>query len=284
MASVNKSPDYSGAFVILRTNIPNLKAYGESCYLESITGLIRPLGMTFTSGSGNEVVCLAMETLAKRIVGKSLAQLTGNMAETWRALVSGQIRWIGPEVPSFILCPGSYANPIFVQKGAIHMATGAVVNAIWDLWGRYEGKPVWRLVCEMPPEKLVKVIDFRYIADVLTPEEALQILKEGQHGKEERIRDAFENKAVPAYTTSAGWLGYSDEKVKTLLRETFREGFKYFKLKVGGNIEDDLRKLEIARSVIGYEGVKLMVDANQVYSPENNLIIRFGMSTKLLSI
>lgn len=144
------------------------------------------------------------------------------------------------------------------------MATGAVVNAIWDLWGRYEAKPVWRLVCEMSPEELVKCIDFRYIVDVLTPEEALQMLQEGQVGKEERIQDALENKAVPAYTTSAGWLGYSDEKVKGLLRETVKEGFKYFKMKVGGSIEADRRKLAIARSVIGYDGVKLMVDANQV--------------------
>jgi L-galactonate dehydratase len=147
------------------------------------------------------------------------------------------------------------------------MATGAVVNAIWDLWGRYEARPVWQLVCEMSPEELVRVIDFRYIADVLTPEEALTILREGQIGKEERIKDALENNAVRAYTTSAGWLGYSDEKVRDLLKETFREGFKYFKLKVGGNIDDDKRKLEIARSVIGYDGVKLMVDANQVGPP-----------------
>jgi L-galactonate dehydratase len=116
----------------------------------------------------------------------------------------------------------------------------------------------------MSPEDLVKLIDFRYIVDVLTPEEALQMLREGQYGKEDRIKDALENKAVPAYTTSAGWLGYSDEKVRTLLTETVKEGFKYFKLKVGGSIDDDRRKLEIARSVIGYEGVKLMVDANQV--------------------
>jgi L-galactonate dehydratase len=146
------------------------------------------------------------------------------------------------------------------------MATGAVVNAIWDLWARYEKKPVWRLVCEMSPEELVNLIDFRYIVDVITPDEALQILQEGQDGKEQRIQDALDNKAVPAYTTSAGWLGYSDDKVRALLNETLKEGFKYFKLKVGGNIEDDKRKLEIARSVIGYEGVKLMVDANQVSS------------------
>src|SRR6202022_3429955 len=144
------------------------------------------------------------------------------------------------------------------------MATGAVVNAIWDLWAKYERKPVWRLVCEMQPEQLVSLIDFRYIVDVLSPEEALQILKEGQEGKEQRIQDALGNKAVPAYTTRAGWLGYSDDKVKTLLNKTLKNGFKFFKLKVGVNVEDDMRKLEVARSVIGYEGVKLIVDANQV--------------------
>jgi L-galactonate dehydratase len=120
----------------------------------------------------------------------------------------------------------------------------------------------------MSPEELVRLIDFRYIVDVLTPEEALQMLREGQQGKEQRMQDALNNKAVPAYTTSAGWLGYSDEKVKTLLRETVKEGFKYFKMKVGSNIDDDRRKLSIARSVIGYNGVKLMVDANQVWDVE----------------
>ena len=144
------------------------------------------------------------------------------------------------------------------------MATGAVVNAIWDLWGRYELKPLWRLVCDMSPEELVRAIDFRYIVDAITPGEALQIFKEGQQGKEERIKDALQNRAVPAYTTSAGWLGYSDDKVKDLLKQTMQSGFKYFKMKVGGNIADDKRKLEIARNVIGYDGVKLMVDANQV--------------------
>jgi len=144
------------------------------------------------------------------------------------------------------------------------MATGAVVNAIWDLWGRYEGKPVWQLVCEMSPEDLVKLLDFRYVADVLAPEEALAILSEGQNGKDDRIKEALQDKAVPAYTTSAGWLGYSDAKVRALLTESVEKGYKHFKLKVGGNIEDDRRKLSNARSVIGYNGVKLMIDANQV--------------------
>jgi L-galactonate dehydratase len=156
------------------------------------------------------------------------------------------------------------------------MATGAIINAIWDLWGRYEGKPVWRLLCDMSPEELVKLIDFRYIVDVLTPEEALEMFRAGQEGKEGRIRDALENKAVPAYTTSAGWLGYSDDKVRQLLNETKRDGFKFFKMKVGGNIEDDKRKLEIARSVIGYEDVKLMVDANQVIFNVLALIVGVG--------
>lgn len=165
------------------------------------------------------------------------------------------------------------------------MATGGVINAIWDLWGRYEGKPVWRLVCEMSPEEIVKLIDFRYIIDVLTPEEALRMLREGQQGKDQRMQDALNNKAVPAYTTSAGWLGYSDEKVKTLLKETVKEGFKYFKMKVGSNIDDDRRKLSIARSVIGYNGVKLMVDANQVCLPVSTCSNgRFGTSRKLSSI
>jgi L-galactonate dehydratase len=167
------------------------------------------------------------------------------------------------------------------------MATGAVVNAIWDLWGRYEEKPVWQLVCEMSPEELMKLLDFRYVVDALTPEEALAILREGQKGKGERIKDALQNKAVPAYTTSAGWLGYLDEKVKALLTETVEKGYKHFKLKVGGNIEDDRRKLSNARRVIGYNGVKLMIDANQVsdffisslilYFLFPNLIYRCGM-------
>lgn len=145
------------------------------------------------------------------------------------------------------------------------MATGAVVNAIWDLWARFVGKPVWQLVCEMPPEKLISVIDFRYIEDVLTPKEALAILQNGQEGKEGRIKEVLDNKAVPAYTTSAGWLGYSDTKVKILLEEALREGFKYFKMKVGSNAEENKRKMELVRSVIGYsDEVKLMLDANQV--------------------
>jgi L-galactonate dehydratase len=149
----------------------------------------------------------------------------------------------------------------------IHLALGAVVNALWDLWAKSLGKPVWRVVAEMTPEEAVRCIDFRYITDALTPEEALAMLKEMETGKGERIRDAEENRAVEAYTTSAGWFGYGEEKVRELLREALGKGYRYFKLKVGGSVEEDRRRLALAREVIGYDnGNVLMVDANQVWS------------------
>jgi L-galactonate dehydratase len=171
-----------------------------------------------------------------------------NLGETWRYLVNdSQLRWIGPE------------------KGVIHLALGAVVNSLWDLWGKVLNKPVWRIIADMTPEEVVRTIDFRYIIDALTPEEALEILKKSEPGKDKRIQEALANEAVPAYTTSAGWLGYDMEKVKRLLRETMDAGYKYFKLKVGTTLEEDHKRLEVARSVIGYDkGNVLMVDANQV--------------------
>jgi L-galactonate dehydratase len=157
------------------------------------------------------------------------------------------LRWIGPE------------------KGVIHLALGAVVNAIWDLWAKSLGKPVWRIVADMTPEEFVKCIDFRYITDAITPEDAIKMLKAEEAGKAQRIKDAEESKAVPAYTTSAGWLGYGEEKMKGLLEDTLSKGYKHFKLKVGSSVETDRRRLTIARSVIGYDrGNILMVDANQV--------------------
>lgn len=149
----------------------------------------------------------------------------------------------------------------------IHLALGAVVNALWDLWAKTLNKPVWRIVAEMTPEEVVRCIDFRYITDALTPEEAIALLKEVEPGKEERIKEAERNRAVPAYTTSAGWIGYSEEKLRQLLEESVKLGYKHFKLKVGGSLEDDRRRLAIAREVIGYDkGNVLMVDANQVSS------------------
>jgi L-galactonate dehydratase len=162
-------------------------------------------------------------------------------------VADSQLRWIGPE------------------KGVIHLALGSVVNAIWDLWAKTLNKPVWRIVADFTPEEFVRCIDFRYITDAITPEEAIAMLKEQEAGKAQRIQDALESKAVPAYTTSAGWLGYGQDKMKSLLKETLDQGYRHFKLKVGGNIEEDRTRLGIAREVIGYDkGNILMVDANQV--------------------
>lgn len=231
--AMNDNGDYSSAYVILKTN-------SDYC----------GHGMTFTIGRGNDIVCLAVKNVANRLVGKSLAELTSDMGKTWRYLVGdSQLRWIGPE------------------KGVIHLALGSVVNAVWDLWARSENKPVWKIVSDFTPEDYVRCIDFRYITDALTPEQAIDLLKESLPGKAERIQDALADKAVQAYTTSAGWLGYGDEKMKALLTETKNEGYKHFKLKVGGSVAEDSRRLKIAREVLGYdEGNVLMVDANQVWS------------------
>ena len=148
----------------------------------------------------------------------------------------------------------------------IHLALAAVVNALWDLWAKSLGKPVWRVIAEMTPEEVVRCVDFRYMLDAITPQEAIQILKEREDGKAERMKEAEESRAVPVYTTSAGWLGYGEDKMRHLLRETLDRGFKHFKLKVGGSVNDDRRRLRIAREVIGYDqGNVLMVDANQVW-------------------
>jgi L-galactonate dehydratase len=186
--------------------------------------------------------------VADRIKGRTLSSLVANWGQTWRYLVSdSQLRWIGPE------------------KGVIHLALGAVVNAIWDLWAKSLNKPVWRIVADMTPEEFVQCIDFRYITDAITPEEAVALLKAEAGGKQKRIEDALNSKAVPAYTTSAGWLGYGEDKMKGLLQETLSKGYRHFKLKVGTSIEADRRRLTIARDLIGYDkGNILMIDANQV--------------------
>lgn len=205
---------------------------------------------TFTIGRGNDTVCHAISHVADRLKGRTLSSLVANMGATWRYLVSdSQLRWIGPE------------------KGVIHLALGSVVNALWDLWAKTLGKPVWQVVAEMSPEEFVQCIDFRYITDAITPDEATQMLREMEAGKKERIEEARNNRAVPAYTTSAGWLGYGEDKMKRLLEETLSQGYRHFKLKVGSNVEEDRKRLTIAREVIGYDkGNVLMIDANQVWS------------------
>lgn len=176
--------------------------------------------------------------------------LVAHWGKTWRHLVNdSQLRWIGPE------------------KGVIHLALGAVVNAIWDLWAKTLNKPLWRIVADMTPQQIVDCIDFRYITDALTPEEALEILTKSEQGKEDRLKEAENSRAVPAYTTSAGWLGYDKAKMRGLLNETLEKGYKHFKLKVGADLEQDRERLSIAREVIGFDrGNVLMVDANQIWS------------------
>lgn len=194
-------------------------------------------------------MCSAIDLIGPLILGKTIEELANDWGKTWRYLTSdSQLRWVGPE------------------KGVIHLALGAVVNALWDLWAKTLDKPVWRVIADMSPEEIVRCIDFRYIEDALSKEEALKILEESKAGKEERIAKALQNRAVPAYTTSAGWLGYSEDKMRALLKESVAAGFKYFKLKVGTNLEEDKRRLRIARDVLGYEQGWLAVDANQVWS------------------
>ncbi|CAI6337686.1 unnamed protein product [Periconia digitata] len=231
--AMNAAGDYSAAYCVLKTD-----------------GGFEGHGMTFTIGRGNEIVCTAIAHLASRITNRTLSSLVANWGQTWRHLVNdSQLRWIGPE------------------KGVIHLALGAVVNAIWDLWAKTLNKPVWKIVADMTPTEIVSLIDFRYITDALTPEEALDILMKAEQGKEVRIKEAMESKAVPAYTTSAGWLGYGRDKMRALLQETLAKGYRHFKIKVGGDVAQDRERLEIAREVIGFDkGNVLMVDANQVWS------------------
>lgn len=228
--AMNPDPDYSAAYVTLETDDPALSGYG----------------LTFTIGRGNEICCAAIRSLQHLVVGRTLESIRDNMGQFWRDITSdSQLRWIGPD------------------KGAIHLATGAVVNAVWDLWARAEQKPLWRLVADMTPQELVRCIDFRYLSDAITPQEALQILQRQEPGKAQRIA-SLEQNGYPCYTTSAGWLGYSDEKLRGLCQQAVDAGFNFVKLKVGQDLEDDIRRVRIAREVLG-ENRQLMIDANQVW-------------------
>jgi L-fuconate dehydratase len=229
--AMNTAPDYSAAYVVLKTDDPRgLEGHG----------------LTFTTGRGTEVCVAAINALKYLVLGKSLESFTQNMGAFWRMITGdSHLRWLGPE------------------KGIIHLATAAVVNAVWDLWAKAEGKPVWRLLADMSPEQVVACIDFRYITDALAPEEALAILRRNAHTRNERIAE-MERDGYPAYTTSTGWLGYSDDKVRRLCREALADGWTHFKIKVGRNLEDDMRRAGIIRQEIGPDR-KLMMDANQVW-------------------
>jgi L-fuconate dehydratase len=228
--AMHADPDYSAAYVILETDARGLEGHG----------------LSFTIGRGNDVVCAAIEALGPLVVGLDLESIAADMALFWRRLTSdSQLRWIGPD------------------KGAIHLAAGAVINAVWDLWAKSERKPLWRLICDMTPAQFVGCIDFRYLADCITPAESLELLQRQRPGKAERIA-ILEREGYPCYTTSAGWLGYADDKLRRLCREAIDQGFTHIKVKVGRDLADDVRRLRIVREQLGPQR-RLMIDANQVW-------------------
>jgi L-fuconate dehydratase len=227
--AMNADPDYSAAYVVLRT--------------DDASGLVGH-GFVFTIGRGNHVQTAALRSLSHLVVGQDVDQVLDDLGVFARSLVGdSQLRWLGPE------------------KGVIHMAIGAVINAAWDMAARRAGKPVWRLIADMSPEQIVRLIDFRYLTDALTPAEALAMLRSAAEGKAERIAHLLEH-GYPAYTTSPGWLGYSDDKLARLARQAVSDGFRTIKLKVGSNIEDDIRRCGLAREAIGPD-IAMAVDANQ---------------------
>ena len=227
--AMNLDPVYSAAYVVLETD-----------------GGHEGHGLTFTIGRGNELCVAAIRALAPRVVGLDMDWIREDPGRFWRHVTGdSQLRWVGPD------------------KGVIHLATGAVVNAVWDLWARVEGKPVWRLVGEMSPAEVLKIVDFRYLTDALTPAEALAILERAQDGKADRIAD-LQAQGYPCYTTSAGWLGYPDDKLRRLCREAKEAGFSHVKMKVGRDLSDDIRRLTIAREELGWD-ITMMIDANQVW-------------------
>lgn len=225
--AVNVDPDYSAAYVEIATDD------GESGY-----------GLVFTCGRGNEIITAAMDSYGDLLVGRDTDELVNNLGESSRRLVhDSQMRWLGPE------------------KGVSHMAAGGLVNAMWDIRARREKKPLWLLLSEMSSEEIVSAVDFTHIRNALTPEDAADILEKGQVGKEARIAE-LKADGYPAYTTTPGWLGYSDEKLVRLSKEAVADGFGMIKLKVAGSIEDDRRRLSLAREAVGPD-VRIAIDANQ---------------------
>jgi L-fuconate dehydratase len=225
--AVHVDPDYSAAYVILKTD-------------DALEGH----GLTFTIGRGNEVCAAAIEAFRHLVVGRRLEDITNDFAGFWHSLAGeSQLRWLGPE------------------KGVVHLALAAIVNAVWDLYAKAERKPVWKLLSDMTPKQLVSCIDFRHITDALTPEEALGILERNATTKKDRESIVMRT-GYPAYTTSVGWMGYTDAAIRKLCQEALAEGWTHFKVKVGAQPEDDVRRVRVVREAIGPEH-KLMIDANQ---------------------
>jgi L-fuconate dehydratase len=228
--AMNPDGDYSAAYVVLSTDDDTLAGYG----------------LTFTIGRGTDLCVLAARQLARPLLGRDVDELAGTMGPTYREILAdSQLRWLGPE------------------KGVVHLAAAAVLNAAWDLVARRAGKPLWRLIAEMSPDELVDICDFRYLTDVLTPDEARGMLERLAPTRGERIAH-LAAVGYPAYTTSPGWLGYSDEKLRRLCQEAIADGWHHVKLKVGANLDDDRRRLAIARAELGPDRT-LMIDANQVW-------------------
>jgi L-fuconate dehydratase len=221
--------DYSAAYVVLKTD-----------------GGLEGHGLTFTNGRGNELCVAAIRALSRHVAGRTLESITADFRPFWRSLTQDpQLRWLGPE------------------KGVIHMSTGAMVNAVWDLWAKQQEKPLWKLLVDLTPEELVATIDFSYLTDVLTPEQAVDLLRRQAAGK--AVREAeMRRDGYPGYTTSTGWLGYSDDKVRRLARAAMAQGWDHFKIKVGQDLEGNLRRAALMRELIG-PARKLMMDANQCW-------------------
>lgn len=236
--AMNAAPDYSAAYVVLHT--------------DSKQGL-EGHGLTFTIGRGNEICVAAIKALQHFVIGRTLGELTENMGAFWREITTSdsQLRWLGPD------------------KGVMHLATAAIVNAVWDLWAKSVNKPVWKMLADMTPEELVACLDFRFVTDAITPEEALALLRRNLAGRANRSRE-MQEEGYPGYTTSAGWLGYTEEKIRRLAREGVAEGWTHFKQKVGGNLADDMRRASILREEIGWDR-KLMMDANQVWDVDETI-------------
>lgn len=228
--AMNPDPDYSALYVEIGTDNPALPV-GH--------------GLTFTIGRGNEVVGAAVEALRPLVIGQDFREFIRAPGAFWRHLTrDSQLRWLGPE------------------KGVIHLATAAVVNALWDAWAKLEHKPLWQLLADLSPAQIVELVDWRYLTDALTPDEARTRLEQHAPTKAQRLGELRARGGYPAYTTSAGWLGYDDDKVRRLCREALADGFNQFKMKVGSDLADDLRRARILREEIGPDR-DLMIDANQ---------------------
>jgi L-fuconate dehydratase len=226
--AMHPDPDYSAAYVILETNDTTLEGHG----------------LTFTIGRGNEICATAIHAFRDHVVGRRLGDITADLGAFWRQLAGdSQLRWLGPE------------------KGVIHISMAAVVNAVWDLFAKAERKPVWKLLADMTPAELVRCIDFRYITDAITEDEAVDLLARLEGTKPDRERELL-RRGYPAYTTSAGWIGYSDERIQRACRDAVAEGWTHFKVKVGAAPEDDARRVALVREAIGNDRT-LMIDANQ---------------------